>query len=539
MRVDALRTAGAAAKDESKLWIFSPGSIGGGVIQYRGRAENAEVIKEMSARLSLSPKRRVFDAMSDLSMNRRKWMRNFAAAAAFSAVALEAQGSVLADEASPDGALLVADPTRDLFRVRVEMDIEGNVNVPSNALVSKEKAAQVPVRSRSVLDWEERLLGFNADRTGHSAERFYYEAHSTGKVGKKEQSVRLRSQSQAVRVQRDAGQWVIYSPDIYLDGQEIDLLKVPASSLAVDALLPTVAVKIGDEYKPDKDVLAKLLSLAAVQESTVVGEVVTLDDKSSKIHLKGRVEGSVAGVPTTIDLVAKLVFDREQAACTWVALAIHEVREIGKSEPGFDIAGTIRMIRKPLDAAARLSSTPPTDIPTQAPADRLLIELSSAAVGYSILMDRRWKIMSDAAGASMMRMVEDDRGIAQVNVHPVGKMAAGAQLTLEAFVGESKKSMGDRFVEVLQSKEEVNSAGLRVMRATIQGSVQGVPVQWIMIQFSNDLGRRLMVTFTVGNEHLDAFAGSDEQMIGSLQFLPTDDPTVDIAAGAAERSALK
>lgn len=485
--------------------------------------------------------------MSDLFLNRRNWMRTFAATTALSTLALHRGDVAGAAEATQGGVMLVADPTRDLFRVRVELDIEGNVNVPSNALVSKEKAAQVPVRSRSVLDWEERLLGFSADRTGHAAERFYFEAQSTGKVGKKEQSVRLRSQSQAVRVQRDAGQWVIYSPDAYLEGQEIDLLKVPASSLAVDGLLPTAAVSVGTEYKPDKDVLAKLLSLAAVQESSVVGEVVTLDEKSSKIHLKGRVEGSVAGVPTTIDLVAKLVFDREQAACTWVALAIHEVREIGKSEPGFDIAGTIRMIRKPLDTPTRLSAKAAEDIPAQAPADRLLTELSSTAVGYSVLMDRRWKIMSDTAGSSMMRMVEDDRGIAQANVHPLGKMAAGTQLTLEAFVAESKKSMGERFVEVLQSKEEVNSAGLRVMRATIQGAVQGVPVQWIMVQFSNDLGRRLMVTFTVGNEHLDAFAGSDEQLVGSLQFLAMNDPTVDIATGpaagaatgAAERSTLK
>lgn len=490
-------------------------------------------------RLLSSPRRRVFDAMSKLFMNRRNWMRTFAAATAVSAVTWEDQGKTQAAEAGQEPTLLVADPTRNLFRVRVELDIEGNVNVPTNPLISKEKAAQVPVKSSSVLDWEERLLGYNIDRTGHSAERFYYEAQSTGKVGKKEQNVRLREQSLAVRVQRDAGQWVVYSPDVYLEGQEIDLLKVPASSMAVDALLPTVAVKIGDEYKPDKEILAKLLSLAAVQESSVVAEIVTLDEKSSKIHLKGRVDGSVAGVPTTIDLVAKLVFDREQATCTWIALAIREVREIGKSEPGFDIAGTIRMIRKPLDAPARLSSTPATDLPAQPPADRLLTELTSGAVGYLVLMDRRWKIMSNAAGASMMRMVEDDRGIAQANLHPLGKMAAGTQLTLEAFISESKKSMGDRFVELLQSKEEVNSAGLRVMRATIQGAVQGVPVQWVMIQFSNDLGRRLMVTFTVGDEHLDTFAGSDEQLIGSLRYLPIDDATVDVAAGSAERSTRK
>jgi len=477
--------------------------------------------------------------MSDRLYSRRHWITTFAAATAVSVVTSEDLAKVSAADDGQQRVRLVPDPARDLFRVRVEMDIEGNVNVPNNALASKEKAAQIPVRSNAVLDWEERLLGFHADRTGHAAQRHYFEAQSTGKVGKKEQRVALRPESQAVRVQHDGTQWVVYSPTVYLDGREIDLLKVPASSLAVDALLPTVAVKVGDQYKPDKEVLAKLLSLAAVQESSVTGEVVTLEDKASKIHLTGRVEGSVSGVPTTIDLVAKLVFDREQATCTWLAVAIREVREIGKSEPGFDIAGTIRMIRKPLAAPTHLPAAGGIDLPAVPPADRLLTELSSAAVGYSVLMDRHWKIMSDAAGASMMRMVEDDRGIAQANLNPLGKMAAGTQLTLEAFIAESKKSMGDRFVEVLQSKEEVNSAGLRVLRATIQGSVQGVPVQWIMIQFSNDLGRRLMATFTVGNDQLDAFAGSDEQLIGSLRFLSVEDATVDVATGKTEQSTRK
>src|SRR5690606_7252180 len=158
-------------------------------------------------------------------------------------------------------------------------------------------------------------------------------------------------------------------------------------------------------------VLAKLLSLAAVQSSTVHGEVVEINDKTARIHFNGKVEGSVAGVPTTIDLVAKLVFDRELACCTWLALAIREAREIGKSEPGFDIAGTIRMIRKPMDAPVRLPVMPASDMDT-IPADRLYSELASAAVGYAVLMDRRWKIMTDVPGASMMRMIQDDTGIA-------------------------------------------------------------------------------------------------------------------------------
>jgi len=458
--------------------------------------------------------------------NRRQWIKTAASASA----AFWCAQSIAAESAAPsrDKALLVADPSHQLHRVRVEMDIEGNINVPRNALVSKETATQVPVNSRSVLDWEERIIGFASDRTAHAAECFYYEARSTGKVGKKEHTLQLRPQSQHIRVQREEPKWVVYSPTVYLDGQELDLVKVPASSLAIDALLPRVAVAIGDTYQPEQSVLAKLLSLAAVQSSDVTGEVVEMNDKSARIHFTGKIEGSVAGVPTTIDLVAKLVFDRELACCTWLAVAIREAREIGRSEPGFDIAGTIRMIRKPLDAPVRLPAAPASDMGS-IPADRLYSELASVPVGYAALMDRRWKIMTDVPGSSMMRMIQDDTGIAQCDLRPLGKMAAGVQLTLEAFVSESRVSMGDRFVEVLQSREEVNEAGLRVLRVAVQGAVQNVPVQWIFIHFSDDSGRRLLATMTVSNDHLDVFAGSDEQLTASLRFLPLDDETLGVA----------
>jgi hypothetical protein len=470
--------------------------------------------------------------------NRRQWIASTASATA-AAVLLGDFAGAESQSATDPKVLLVADPTRQLHRVRVEMDIEGNINVPKNALVSKEKTAQIPVRSQCVLDWEERVLGFASDRTAHAAQRYYHEAHSSGKVGKKDHQIKLRPQSQSIRIQRQDARWLVYSDQTYLDGQELDLLKVPANSLAIDGLLPTMAVRTGDTYQPDPDVLAKLLSLAAVQESTITGEVVSVESASAKIHFKGKVEGSVGGVPTTIDVVAKLVFDREAAACTWLAVAIREVREIGKSEPGFDVAGTIRMIRKPLDAPVRLPAAAPIDLTAMVPLDRLYTELSSKPVGYAVLMDRRWKIMTDVAGASMMRMIEDDRGIAQCDLRPLGKMAAGSQLTLEAMTQESRTSMGDRFVEVLQAREELNQAGLRVLRVTIQGAVQGVPVQWIFMQFSDDAGRRLLATATVGNEHLDTFAGADEQLCGSLRFLPLDDQTIGVASNRSATGSVK
>lgn len=433
--------------------------------------------------------------------------------------------------AENDGVLLRPGAgSHDLFRVRVEMETEGNVRVPQSAVISKDKSKQVPVQSQATLDWEERVLVSTVEGIGHIAQRFYHQAESRGTVGNQKLNLTLRPEVRDLRVQHQDSQWLVYSPDRFLDGRELELLNVPAASLAIDALLPTRRISEGETYEIDSVVIAKWLSLAAVDSSTLVGELVSVTPEEAKLQLRGKVEGSVSGVPTSIELAAKLTFDRIEGCCTWLAIGLKENRQIGRAVPGFEVAAKIRMVRKPLAKPIRIAAPPLEELGGDVPAERLLVELNSPAVGYSVLMDRGWRIMSDTAGASMMRLVEQDTLVAQCNLHPLGKLAAGHQQTLEAFVRDSRESMGERFVETLQSAEEVNESGLRVMRVTIQGVVQSVPVQWIFIQYSDDNGRRLLATLTIGNDHLDAFAGADQQLSSSLRFLPLKDATQTVAS---------
>lgn len=476
--------------------------------------------------------------MNDFLTGRRSWIKSTATLLAAGIAGSQAGLAFATDETASDAVSLIADPTKSLFRVRVEMDVEGNVNVPVNALVSKEKSSQFPLKGKSVLDWEERVLGYADDRTVQAAERYYHEATITGTIGKISRNVELRKESQYLMVRRNDLKWVTYSPDSYLSGQELELLELPANSLAIDGMLPKVKIRQGDIYKPDKEVLAKLLSLAAVDETDVTGEINELSPAMAKIHLKGKVQGSIGGVPTVIDLVGKMVFDREAMGCNWLAVAIREQREIGKSEPGFDVAATIKMIRKPIEVPARLSSIPPSSPTDNIAEERLYCELSSTAVGYTALMDRRWKIMTDAPGASMMRMIENDRGIAQCDIRPAGKMAAGTQLTLAAFVADVRQSLGKRMGQMLESREELNDFGLRVLRVTAQGMVEGVPVQWVFSHFSDDKGRRLLATMTVGGTDLESFAGSEFQLSASLRFIATDEELTEVAT-LAPKAAVK
>ena len=174
-------------------------------------------------------------------------------------------------------------------------------------------------------------------------------------------------------------------------------------------------------------------------------------------------------------------------------MAVHETREIGKAEPGFDVAATIKMVRKPLDQTIALAAaTAEFDVTGPIPSDRLYVDLRSDELGVSVLMDRRWRMMNDVPGAAMMRMIENDRSIAQCDFRPLVGPQPGAQWTLEAFQADVKQTLGEQLSDLIEADQRVSEAGLRVLRVTAQGSVEGVPIQWIVLHFSDDSGRRVL-----------------------------------------------
>lgn len=457
----------------------------------------------------------------DRPMRRRRFLlRTLAAAAGCVPLAYGEANSGWAAEAgaAQRPAMLTPDAQQQWYRVRIEMTVQGNVDLPKNALVSKDRAAQLPIDSRSVLDYEERQFRDAAGQP-RAADRYFHEANSEGKIGSSQRRIELRPAARRVAVQHAEGRALHYGLQEYLTHDELDLLRVPTSSLAADQLLPATEVSVGDTYAVDGDALCRLLDLAAVQKADVTGRVVQIDEKTAKLQLQGSVEGSIEGVPTTIDLAGKVTFDRTAGTCVWVALAIREMRTIGKAEPGFQVAATIKMIRQPLGAGDAIGKPAPLQVDQPAPPDRLLVELRSPQVGFATLMDRRWRMFAQTPGLVTMRMIDSDRDIAQCDIRPLASLKPGEQLTLEGLQRDIRRTLGDRYREFLQAEESANSAGLRVVRVAVAGAVEGVPVQWVFNHFSDDQGRRLLATFTMAAEKAEAFAGSDIQLAGSLRLL--------------------
>ena len=138
----------------------------------------------------------------------------------------------------------------------------------------------------------------------------------------------------------------------------------------------------------------------------------------------------------------------------------------------------------------------------------------------------------------MLRMIENDRSIAQCDLRPLASLAPGRQLTLEAFQQDVKKSLGGQLSQLIEADQRLSESGLRVLRVVAQGAVQGVPIQWVSLHFSDDSGRRVLATFTMDGDSVDEFAGSDVQLASTIRLLDRSEIEVE-SAEIAKRNADK
>ncbi|WP_145220341.1 hypothetical protein [Planctomycetes bacterium TBK1r] len=443
------------------------------------------------------------------------------------------------------GSATIAAAPQELMRVRIEMDVKGNVRVSDNAIASKETRQTFPITSQAVLDYEERYRR-PADAAASSevvaAERYYHTASNKSVLNKTSSEQDLRKSMRHAIVRRESLPETIYSPDNFFTHGELSLLKSPVSSVSVDRFLPGESVIEGDRYEINADALCSVLNLTSVDSGRVESTVVGVAEDAVRFKLEGDIEGSIDGVGTRLRLIGKMTFDRNANTCTWLALAIHETREISRAEPGFDVSATIRMVRRPMAQPVALpAERAMIEFDQPLPAERMYVELQSRQLEVGTMMDRKWRMISDAPGSAVMRMIDHDLSIAQCNLRPLVKLPEGKPWTLEAFEAAVRQTLGEKLTRLVEGDQRVSAQGLQVLRVVVDGETQGVPIRWIMMHFSDDEGRRVQATFTLSADKLEAFAGNDAQLADSLRFLdpseihdgkPADEKSIAGAPGA-------
>jgi hypothetical protein len=421
----------------------------------------------------------------------------------------------------PGRAALAADPLMltarvkpgDLTQVTIRMEVGGELSVNQDG-----KPVPLKMSVAADLSYRERLLELGGNRL--RSLRYYDQAEAVIKIEEGGVKPILRDDRRLIGVESATdATTTMFSPRGLLTREELDLIEVPANTLWIDALLPTVPVAPGEKWVQSEAVWAALLRLDAVNATDVESTLEELEPGSeARATMAGQVDGAVDGVATSIEVKGRYTFDVKLGRVTSLTLLIKEKRAPGLTGPGVDVVAKVVVSVAPLAKAPELMDDALTGLPLEASRADQRLSYQFATAPIRLAMDRRWQVMEEKDRLTALRLIDSGQLLAQCNVAVPDPMA-GKRLTLPQFQAEIRKAIGENFGKFTQATTARHPAGYTQYRVVAVGTVNELPIQWTYYLVADDEGRQVMLAFTFEQESGDRFADADLPLVESIELL--------------------
>ena len=407
-----------------------------------------------------------------------------------------------------------------LTRVKSVLEVKGNVKLKNYQSKKAGEHRSASIEAKSTLEYEEEFrIGASLQSTVEEAS---YQAFSIAEldnlIEKHATKISLREPCREIIKKEISGRRSTVCVGHPLTSAERDLVEGPISTMFLERLMPSRAIKLGDQWELDNESASKLFNLDLATKGTIRVTLVDADADVGQIELKGTLQGEVRSIGTKIEIEGKAKIDRKQGIVTWCTLAIQEDREVSEAEPGFQIQARIRILRESIDAISSGRNLSEMETHIDQSSSGQLTQIDSRLGAYRFVADRDWTTYNDSGVDAALRWVQKNRTIAQCTITNLTDMEPGRQLTLAGFQNDIQKSLDKRFGQFSEADERLSQTGLRMMRVVTMGQVETVPIQWIHILLSNDAGRHLSLAYSMNASNADSFGTQDLQMAGSLEF---------------------
>ena len=444
--------------------------------------------------------------------------RNFLAPAIL--VSALAIGTVrAADQDNQSFQLLTRRQIGELSRVQVVLEVDGKLDIKT----AKAGAQQLPLSVAAKMLYDEQILDLpdDAGQPVKSA-RFYRKAQADLAVDKREQKIELSPSRRLIVQQAGQDGCVMVSPLGALERNQLDLIDVPGNSAVLDALLPDEPVKIGDHWSHNKQLLTPLLGLDEVTESSIESHFKTVEEGVAKIELSGSASGTIAGAKSEMRVKAKYFFNLNDQMITWLIMDIQEERARGPVEPGFVVQARLQMVRAHLESSRQLSEEFLQTVDLEISDNNQLLAHISEERAFQFHHDRSWHVMAERPEVTILRKIVDGKLVAQCNISSLIRLPHGQQRSLDEFQKDIQGALGKVLAQLDVAEQGQTGSGLSVLRVVASGTVSKLPIQWIYYHLAGEDGRRASYVFTLEVPKLEKFAGADETIIESFEFLPQE-----------------
>jgi hypothetical protein len=420
--------------------------------------------------------------------------------------------------------------------VSVELNVSGKL-FPSPG---PDKALKLAVEARFGYS-ERRLSATGRDAESLRGVRYYDEAQANIQAGEQFSSSLLRGTQRLIVAQGQLEGLDLFSPAGPLTYTELELLHVPADSLAVLGLLPESEVELDETWKAPDWSLPLLTGVDAIEKGKVNCKLTSVTENVARIDFSGEIVGATVGASSAIEITGHLVYDREQKIVTRIEASQSEKRTIGAVSPGLDVVANVKVVRGPAERGTRISEKELAGVPLEPNAASRLLLFEAPAWNVRMYHDRHWHVFHQASDGALLRLLDQGGFISQCNVRKLPDDEPGQHISENQFQQDIQQSLGKNFEQFLQAEKLNLKDGLYIYRVVAAGSIQRVnekkepevsPVQWIYYLVANSDGRQLSFVFSVDARQVKEFGTRDLSMVTGVEFLrPRRSPT----PAAAER----
>ena len=405
------------------------------------------------------------------------------------------------------------DDTR-VFGVGTRIDIQGKTQ-PSP------KVEPLPLTASAALSYRERrLLGPGTEAESFRSLRDYEQTQSEIDVGGQKSASQLANTLKLIVAQGRTDGVELYSLGGPLTSGELDLIRSPADSLALMALLPPKEIQVGDKWTPPTWAFQMLTAMDAIVKGELNCTLSSVEKQVARIKLEGKLEGAALSAVSEITVNGFFEYDLNQKCISQCDFTQVEKRGIGPVSPAFEFTARVRLLRKPAQLPGRVADQKIIDSATQEPkASASFLRFESPwNIGFEYPRDwHLWKIHDKAA---IFRLIEDGNFVAQCDLAPIPPAKRGDHLPEAEFLRDIQQAMGERIKS--QSGGEILSTADKkyVFRVTATGAEGDRQLTWFFYLIADPSGRQVSISVTVDTALVETLANREREFINNIRFGP-------------------
>lgn len=424
--------------------------------------------------------------------------------------------AMAADAETPDITLQSGRATNQTDHVVVRLEVGGETKFSEAGKPQREKVSVL-----CDLDYFEKTLDAAADANPASRSvRDYRKVSVEVKVGDGQFKPALLPEHRLIVAEADGPTTLLFSPGGSLTRDELDAIDIQANSLLLERLLPERPVAVGDCWEHPAELLAAMLGLDEVGKTTVQSTLKEVADTVVRFELTGKIEGTIHGVSTKIELKGRYRFDRRTKRVDWLGMLVKEDRQSSLVADGVDVVSRLQITITSAKEPPELTDAALANLTLRSTPELIRLAYPSPDGSWLCRHDRRWHIYHQRpkTSSAVLRLVDGGKAAGQCNLASLPDRDPAKLVSLEEFQKDVRRALGESFGEFVEAGQSTNDAGCRVFRVVTRGTSSEVAMRWTYYLVADPRGRQAAMTFAVEQAMIERFAEADKAMVQSLRF---------------------